>query len=293
MTVSVDYNSGAINFTNIYNASGSLNVTATKTVEGRNDVPNIFKFDLYKLVGEKEEYLQTATNNGSQISFTIPYTVAEDKDKTYTYILREQPGSAAGYVGGYSTEEYRITAKITDDGKGNLNVQKTVEKKNANGTYDPYTANNGVPSFTNKYTASGEVTLEGKKVLENHTLEKDQFTFELYKIEKYGTKDQSYKLVDSKKNAADGTFSFDFITFNQDQVGDNYYAVREVDESAKHPGYTYAKDDVIVKVTVTDNGNGTLKVTATPNGTDTKSGNRLIITNTYTAEGKLQLKAHK
>ncbi|MFQ9394925.1 MAG: hypothetical protein ACLR2E_13915 [Lachnospiraceae bacterium] len=63
------------------------------------------------------------------------------------------------------------------------------------------------------------MTLEGKKVLENHTLEKDQFTFELYKIEKYGTKDQSYKLVDSKKNAADGTFSFDFITFNQDQVG--------------------------------------------------------------------------
>ena len=86
LTVSVDYNSGAINFTNIYNASGSLNVTATKTVEGRNDVLNIFKFDLYKLVGEKEEYLQTATNNGSQISFTIPYTVAKDKDKTYTYI---------------------------------------------------------------------------------------------------------------------------------------------------------------------------------------------------------------
>lgn len=127
---------------------------------------------MYKLVGEKEEYLQTATNNGSQISFTIPYTVAKDKDKTYTYILREQPGSAAGYVGGYSTEEYRITAKITDDGKGNLNVQKTVEKKNANGTYDPYTANNEVPSFTNKYTASGKVTLKGKKVLENHTLEK-------------------------------------------------------------------------------------------------------------------------
>ena len=57
LTVSVDYNSGAINFTNIYNASGSLNVTATKTVEGRNDVPNIFKFDLYKLVGETEEYI--------------------------------------------------------------------------------------------------------------------------------------------------------------------------------------------------------------------------------------------
>ena len=184
LTVSVDYNSSAINFTNIYNASGSLNVTATKTVEGRNDVLNIFKFDLYKLVGETEEYITTATNNGSQISFTIPYTVAKDKDKTYTYILREQPGSAAGYVGGYSTEEYRITAKITDDGKGNLNVQKTVEKKNANGTYDPYTENNGVPSFTNKYTASGKVTLKGKKVLENHTLEKDQFTFELYKIER-------------------------------------------------------------------------------------------------------------
>ena len=294
LTVSVDYNSGAINFTNIYNASGSLNVTATKTVEGRNDVLNIFKFDLYKLVGETEEYITTATNNGSQISFTIPYTVAKDKDKTYTYILREQPGSAAGYVGGYSTEEYRITAKITDDGKGNLNVQKTVEKKNANGTYDPYTENNGVPSFTNKYTASGKVTLKGKKVLENHTLEKDQFTFELYKIEKYGTKDQSYTLVDSnKKNAADGTFAFDTIFFNQDQVGDNYYAVREVDESAKHPGYTYAKDDVIVKVTVTDNGDGTLEATATPNGTDTESGNGLIITNTYTAEGMLQLKAKK
>ena len=81
------------------------------------------------------------------------------------------------------------------------------------------------------------MTLKGKKVLENHTLEKDQFTFELYKIEKYGTKDQSYTLVDSnKKNAADGTFAFDTIFFNQDQVGDNYYAVREVDESANTSG---------------------------------------------------------
>ena len=80
--------------------------------------------------------------------------------------------------------------KITDDGTGKSECRKKlVEKKNADGTYDPYTANNGVPSFTNKYTASGKVTLNGKKVLENHTLEKDQFTFELYKIEKYGTKE--------------------------------------------------------------------------------------------------------
>ncbi|MEI3192988.1 MAG: FctA domain-containing protein [Lachnospiraceae bacterium] len=292
LNVAVTYSSGAINFTNTYTATGSLDVTATKTVKGRTDVPNIFKFELIEITGSTSKVLQTVTNNGSQVTFDpIPYQVDKDKDKTYTYILKEETGSAAGYVGGYSTEEYRITAKITDDGTGNLKVAKTIEKKNADGTYSAHTANNGVPSFTNTYKATGKLTLSGKKILENHALEKDQFTFELYKIENYGKENQSYTQIDQKKNNADGSFTFDELTFNENQVGDNYYAVREVDEEAAHPGYSYLKDYVIVKVTVTDDGQGNLTATATPNGVTGDTA--LTITNTYTAKGRLQLKAHK
>ena len=292
LNVAVTYSSGAINFTNTYTATGSLDVTATKTVKGRTDVPNIFKFELIEITGSTSKVLQTVTNNGSQVTFDpIPYQVDKDKDKTYTYILKEETGSAAGYVGGYSTEEYRITAKITDDGTGNLKVAKTIEKKNADGTYSAYEANNGVPSFTNTYKATGKLTLSGKKILKNHALEKDQFTFELYKVVNYGKENQSYTRIDQKKNDADGSFTFDELTFNENQVGDNYYAVREVDEEAAHPGYSYLKDYVIVKVTVTDDGQGNLTAIATPNGV---TGNTaLTITNTYTAEGRLQLKAHK
>ena len=292
LNVAVTYSSGAINFTNTYTATGSLDVTATKTVKGRTDVPNIFKFELIEITGSTSKVLQTVTNNGSQVTFDpIPYQVDKDKDKTYTYILKEETGSAAGYVGGYSTEEYRITAKITDDGTGNLKVAKTIEKKNADGTYSAHTANNGVPSFTNTYKATGKLTLSGKKILENHALEKDQFTFELYKIENYGKENQSYTQIDQKKNNADGSFTFDELTFNENQVGDNYYAVREVNEEAAHPGYSYLKDYVIVKVTVTDDGQGNLTATATPNGVTGDTA--LTITNTYTAKGRLQLKAHK
>ncbi|MBD9014249.1 MAG: hypothetical protein EGR15_06560, partial [Lachnospiraceae bacterium] len=292
LNVAVTYSSGAINFTNTYTATGSLDVTATKTVKGRTDVPNIFSFKLIEITGSTSKVLQTVENNGSQVIFKpINYQVDKDKDKTYTYILKEETGSAAGYVGGYSTEEYRITAKITDDGTGNLKVAKTIEKKNADGTYSAYTANNGVPSFTNTYKATGKLTLSGKKILKNHALEKDQFIFELYKVENYGKENQSYTRIDQKKNDADGSFTFDELTFNENQVGDNYYAVREVDEEAAHPGYSYLKDYVIVKVTVMDNGQGVLTATATPNGVTGDTA--LTITNTYTAEGRLQLKAHK
>ena len=67
--------------------------------------------------------------------------------------------------------------------------------------------------------------------------------------------------------------------------------MREADEDASHPGNSYLKDYVIVKVTVTDDGQGTLTATATPNGII--GDNELTITNTYTAEGRLELKAHK
>ena len=294
LNVAVSYSSGAINFTNIYTATASLDVTAIKTVNGRTDVsiPNIFKFELIQVTGSTSKVLQTVYNDGSQVTFEpIEYKVDKDKDKTYTYILKEESGSAAGYKDGYSTEEYRITATITDDGTGTLKIAKTIEKKNADGTYSDYIANNGVPYFNNTYKATGKLTLSGKKILKNHALEKDQFTFELYKIENYGKENQSYTRIDQKKNDADGRFTFDELTFNENQVGDNYYAVREVDEEASHPGYSYLKDYVIVKVTVTDDGQGTLTATATPNGII--GDNELTITNTYTAEGRLELKAHK
>jgi len=99
--------------------------------------------------------------------------------------------------------------------------------------------------------------LSAKKVLNGRTLKANEFTFVL--------KDADGKELQSKTNAADGTVSFDEISYELKDVENSpiVYTIEEVKGSDKSVSYDSHVETITV--TLTDDGKG--KITATPDKT--------------------------
>ncbi len=123
----------------------------------------------------------------------------------------------------------------------------------------------------------GTVPLSVKKVLTGQTLKADQFTFEL--------KDENGNVLQTKKNAQDGTIPFDSLEFTGDDLGEHKYTINEVmPEGAKadsngkivvdHIEYDTHTESVTITISLNDEGK--LKATVRQSTTE------LTFTNKYT-----------
>jgi pilin isopeptide linkage protein/LPXTG-motif cell wall-anchored protein len=109
-------------------------------------------------------------------------------------------------------------------------------------------------TFTNTYKADGSVSFGGTKTLEGATLAEGQFSFQLVGSDN--------KVLQTKTNDASGNFEFDALAYDQDDAGKTFmYQIVEVNDGKA--GYTYDSHACSVTVKVEDNGDGTLKCTAT------------------------------
>ncbi|MBR0398776.1 MAG: hypothetical protein IJI10_10980 [Eubacterium sp.] len=129
-------------------------------------------------------------------------------------------------------------------------------------------------------TLSGSVPLSVKKVLTGQTLKAEQFTFEL--------KDENGNVLQTKKNAQDGTIPFDSIQFTGDDLGEHKYTVNEVvPEGAKADAngkiivdnIEYDTHTENVTITISLNDEGKLKATVRQSTTE------LTFTNKYVGTG--------
>ena len=131
---------------------------------------------------------------------------------------------------------------VTDKGDGTLDVQSEYS---------------GSTEFVNTYKAKGSVSFGGVKTVTTETskkLEEGQFTFQL--------KDADNAVLQEKTNAADGTFTFDELSYTEADAGKEYtYQIVEVNDGKT--GYTYDDHICTVTVNVEDNGDGTLTCIAT------------------------------
>ncbi len=130
--------------------------------------------------------------------------------------------------------------------------------------------------FTNKYTeytAEGEITFSGVKTLEGRELKADEFSFVL---------SDANGEIETVTNAADGSFSFTDIEYALADVGVYTYTVKEVKGTDKE--ITYDTKVYEIKVTVADNGDGTLNVNADIDATALDFTNKYT---EYTAEGEI------
>ena len=116
--------------------------------------------------------------------------------------------------------------------------------------------NGGALKFENEQlNVETSVTIGGVKQLKGQTLKKDQFKFVLA--------DENGKWLDTATNDAEGNFTFKPITYKLYS-----YSVWEVKGSES--GITYDKTVYTVKVTVTDNGDGTMTAKADKAKSDIK-----------------------
>lgn len=191
-------------------------------------------------------------------------------NKTYAFELTETRGGGAGYTNDSQVHKVRIA--VTDDGAGTLTATTTVD-----GTAYVYkTGDSGVENpakvyLTNSYQASGEATIKAEKVLSG----RDQVAGEFH----FTVTDKQGSTVATGTNAADGAITFDKpLSYTQADVGMHAYTVTET--GALPSGVRGIVTQLAVKVSVTDNGDGTLRASvAYPDGAD-----HLTFVNEYGAD---------
>ena len=118
--------------------------------------------------------------------------------------------------------------------------------------------------FVNAYSASGEVKLEAAKTIDGKLPEDGQFTFLLYDVTNLGegAGHDPAQPLQSVRNGADGMVRFEPIDYTAADDGKTFtYEIRELQGAAENVSY----DETVVtaKVSVRDNGDGTMKATVT------------------------------
>ena len=226
-------------FTNSYKPGSKVSsvtdqITATKVLTGRDLglKAGEFRFELV----EDNNVVVTGTNNADGKIVMDPVTYTEAGEHTYT--LRETKAGAIENGITYSTAEYAIVTKVTDNGDGTLGVEhklQNAEKAIFENTYKP---NPGKSSVTDKIAAT--------KVLAGRDLKAGEFSFELV---------EGNDVVATGTNDADGNIAMGEITYTE--AGKHAYTLREVPGDAGN-GITYDSKTYTIETTITDNGDGTL-----------------------------------
>jgi|GEM_PF-3044255 len=270
ITVSLNSDATALDFTNTYTATGKGTISGTKTLENALIKNHTFEFTVtsengctatvknaangkinYPTLVYKIDPNGTAGTVYDKSANTITTTVKKASDllSSYKYTVKEKTKSGNGIT--VSTQTYTVTATLADQKNGTIKVDLSNNATKLN--------------FKNTYSATGSITLEAKKVLNGGTLQGGEFTFQL--------KDASGNVLQTKTNDADGKVAFDQIDYTLNDVKNSpiKYTISEVagtDATIKY-------DDTILNVSVklTDDGKGHITATAD------KTSAELVLTN--------------
>ena len=258
----------------------SVVLRAKKVVSG--DKTNVeadkFTFGLFNSDGKR---IQTAKADSSgNVKFTKIIYEGSKKvdgvDRVFNYTIKEIiPSKAVNNVyQGYTYDATVAKVKVV--------VSNNKATQTATVTYTKNKSNASPPVWTNKFKYTPvSVKLVATKALANHKLTQNQFSFTL--------KNSSNQTLQTKKNDSKGNIKFDALTFTT--PGTYTYKVQEIKNS---PANGVQFDTAIrnVKIVVTDS-KGTLSAKTTYTDATGQSIKSLSFSNTYKANGSIQLKAYK
>ncbi len=308
-------------FTNKYATSSTYNgIQVEKTLTGRDMKAGDFHF---VIEGKGDASKELLADTDSDKEFTNPNNRAEgiadvmtkieghtftqaDTGKRFEFTVKEvaiPKGAVQDQVTGiwydeesglyYDGKTHTVVVTVSDDGAGQLTVATEVDGQPGN-----------VVSFENKYRAQNvsfdTANAQLNKILQGRDwLDSDSFDFTITALDgapmpKRDGNEVSSATVKSPNSKDGDSVSFDFgqIEFTSDMVKDAPGHKRtftyEVTENAGNlPGIQYSDNKAVIKVTVSDNGQGKLVVSATTqNGTFV---NRYSSELNYTAAGGLNL----
>lgn len=253
LTATANKTAADLTFTNAYTPTATTaTITGTKALTGRDLAKGEFSFDLKDADGNVVQTVQ----NGADGTFGFA-PLQLDKVGTYVYTVSERAGATANGVT-YDTTVFTATVTVTEDAETHA-LEAQVAYSTGGKAADAV-------AFSNSYApAATEVKLGASKVLSGEDLKEGQFSFQL--------KDADGKVLQTAKNAADGTVGFEAISY--DKPGTYAYSISEVDDGQKNVTYDAAEHRVTV--TVTDDGAGHLVATVTYDGAVAP-----VFKNTYT-----------
>ena len=291
MAGGTDYNdlyitNNGMKFTNTYSASGTLvgdtKLVVSKTLTGRDWAEGeTFTFNIADVTEGAPLPANTSVTIGKPESGTVNTAafgdIAYDEDdigNTYTYTVKEQPGSATGVT--YDATEYTVTVNVAvnADDASMLDVTavytSSADAEKETPAYNYATVGN-MP-FTNTYKAGSVIVpgddgegVEGKLEISKSFsgrdwAEGDVFTFNIAAVTEGAPMPASTSVTIGKPaSGTENTGAFGNITF--DEVGEYKYTVSETKGTLSN--VTYDTVAYTVTINVTDDGTGALKYAVT------------------------------
>jgi pilin isopeptide linkage protein len=242
-------------FNNLLTLKGTLALQVKKTVTGRTKAVQAgeFSFNVMKdgayIKGEDGEPLVFTTSEGGMVNISIPIT--QEDIGTQDFVITEVVPTGDNADKNISYDASPVIATVTIGevpGDNGAEVAAISEI-----TYTAEQTEKGVPLMVNKYSAKGEITLTGTKIMTQGnsstklTVGKNQFSF---------TVKENNDIVATGATESDGSITFTKINYIQSDVGEHVYTITE--NTGKDVFVKYSEESFTVKVLVTDNGDGTL-----------------------------------
>ena len=272
-------------FTNKYVPKGSVVLKASKTLEGGTLEADKYTFQVADAQGNVYE---TATNDaqGNVVFGALNFTAAGTYDYTISEVtegtkplgnLRVNDGVA------YDTHKVNVTIVTTDDFKGHLDCAVTYDGVVADENTVAKFVNTTVPDATFPLSATKDIT--GRAFAAG-----DSFTFTVTADDDDAPMpEHASQTLTPTVGDTQATVNFGDITFTTDDLGKTYtYTVSEQRAGETVDGLTFDPFSHWVKLTVNDNGDGTMRVDA-----EYEKANGLVFTNEYNAEGQAVIEAQK
>lgn len=321
LVAEVSYDNGPAKFVNKYEQQAQFpGITVQKMLNGRDMAADEFSFSVHgvksdtvsaedadvRLTDSDHSFTNAARADGVACDMAkmngVTFTQA-DIGKTFAYEVREVVPAEANAKPGVSYDKSVHTLEITVGMSGDADKHLTLTTKLDGKVVDSATKLVAV-AFVNGYQATptsyDTATAGLNKVLEGRDwIDSDSFTFELKALDGGPLpKDAAGNDVTSAtvtKANAEG-FGFGAIEFTSDMVKAEpdhkrtfTYEVREVVPADGHklPGIQYDGNVATIKVTVSDDGSGTLKASAVAE--NTRFVNRYAAEIDYTAAGGLNV----
>ncbi len=246
-----------------------------------------YAYKVFRLSADGKEWEETGRTG--TVTCSSSFTL-KGSEKLVIYDL---PSESTYEIEEAEMAGFHLTGKVND--KGTIRAGQMIEAE-----------------FTNTYKAEGGVQINAFKQQEGHKLHKGQHKFQLIdrnegsetygEVIRTGYNNTPTNWQDAPDGGIAGVISahaiVNFGRLNYTHLDDGktfYYEVVEVNE--EKPGYTYDDTRYTVKVTVSDNADGTLTVTAVDAATGkdaaTPEGTNMPFENRYNAEGAITLKAWK
>ena len=273
---------------------GKNGIEVTVTANNTANVPTA-EFTNNKDVGSLriEKHVVGTTAKDKVFTFEIALTAPDGITLDPTY-----PASQNGTTATANVSNGKVTVTLKADEYYEINelpagtsytvtetatsIPKGYTLKESSGTNGTISKEKATAVFTNTYNATGNLPLSGKKTITSKpaTMDLSEFKF---------TVKEGETVVATGESDADGNITFTQINYTMANVGTHTYVVSE-DANSK-PGVTNTTETQTVIVSVTDNGDGTLKVDATTDSPATI--NAVDFTNVYAAEGKGEILVQK